>query len=202
MRSKLLIVTTMFFLFFLLLSGCKNNEDKSEKIIQNFKNLDSYSCDVDMKIQNDKQTVSYKGKQFYDKRYGYRFELENNRIMVYKDNNIFVKDLKNGFKYSTDKSFDSVFKLSFIGEYIGLIYTNEKIKVSSKTINNKKYEVICLDIPGNNKNISKANLYINVDNEKPEYLNIYDWKDSEKIKVEYSNFNFNRELNKNLFVIE
>ncbi|WP_243186843.1 germination lipoprotein GerS-related protein [Clostridium muellerianum] len=202
MRSKLLILTTMFFLFFLLLSGCKDNGISSEKIINNLKNLDSYSCDIDMKIENDKQVVNYKGKQFYDKRYGYRFELENNRIMIYKDNSIVVKDLKNGFKYSTDKNFDSVFKLSFVGEYIGLIYTNEKIKVSTKIINNKKYEVISLDIPGNNKNISKADLYVDSQNDKPGYLIIYDWNGKEKIKVEYSKFDFNTKLDKSIFNVD
>ncbi|NMM62257.1 hypothetical protein HBE96_06065 [Clostridium sp. P21] len=155
-----------------------------------------------MKIENDKQVVNYKGKQFYDKRYGYRFELENNRIMIYKDNSIVVKDLKNGFKYSTDKNFDSVFKLSFVGEYIGLIYTNEKIKVSTKIINNKKYEVISLDIPGNNKNISKADLYVDSQNDKPGYLIIYDWNGKEKIKVEYSKFDFNTKLDKSIFNVD
>jgi outer membrane lipoprotein-sorting protein len=192
----------MSFFLFSILIGCGNNEKNSEKVIDNLKNLDSYSCSVDMKIENDKQVISYKGKQFYDKKYGYRFELDNNRVMVYKNNNIFVKDLKNGFKYSTDKNFDSVFKLSFIGEYIGLIYTNEKIKVSLKNIDNEKYQIIHLDIPGNNKNISKCDLYVNIKTEKPRYLNIYDSNNSEKIKIEYSDFNFNPELNKDLFNID
>ncbi len=201
MKIKILILTIVSFFLFLLI-GCGNNEKNSEKIIDNLKNLDSYSCSVDMKIENDKQVINYKGKQFYDKKYGYRLELENNRVMVYKNNNIFVKDLKNGFKYSTDKNFDSVFKLSFIGEYIGLIYTNEKIKVSLKDIGNEKYQIIYLDIPGNNKNINKADLYIDIKTEKPKYLNIYDSNNKEKIKIEYSDFNFNPELNKDLFNID
>lgn len=199
MKIKLLILTIVSFFLFSLLLGCGNKENNSEKVINDFKNLDSYSCSIDMKIVNDKQVIDYKGKQFYDKKYGYRFELENNRVMVYKNNSIFVKDLKNGFKYSTDKSFDSVFKLSFIGEYIGLIYTNEKINISLKNINNEKYQIIHLDIPGNNKNISKSDLYVNIKTEKPRYLTIYDSNNREKIKVEYSDFNFNPELNKDLF---
>lgn len=48
----------------------------TEKTIDYLKSLDSYSCDINMKIENDKQTINYTGKQFYDKKYGYRFELD------------------------------------------------------------------------------------------------------------------------------
>ncbi|MTK12115.1 MAG: hypothetical protein F8N39_08510 [Clostridiaceae bacterium] len=154
-----------------------------------------------MKIENDKQTINYTGKQFYDKRYGYRFELDKNRLMVYKDNKILVKDLQSGLKYDTEKDFDSLFKLSFIGEYIGMIYTNEVVKNSSKKIGNEEYQVVHLDIPGNNKNISKAELYINKQSSMPKYVIIYDSKGKKKIDVEYSDFKVNPELQKELFEI-
>lgn len=202
MKRKLLIISIMSFVFFILLVGCSKNVKDTEKTIDYLKNLDSYSCDMNMKIQNDKQTINYSGKQFYDKNYGYRFELEKNRILVYKENKIFVKDLQNGMSYDTDKDFDSLFKLCFIGEYIGLIYTNEKIENSFKNINNEEYQVIHLDIPGNNKNISKADLYVSVRERFPKYLNIYDNKGKEKINIEYSNFKFNPELQRELFDVK
>lgn len=154
-----------------------------------------------MKIENDKQIINYTGKQFYDKRYGYRFELDKNRLMVYKDNKILVKDLQSGLKYETEKDFDSLFKLSFIGEYIGMIYTNEVVKNSSKKIGNEEYQIVHLDIPGNNKNISKAELYINKHNSLPKHVIIYDSKGNKKIDIEYSDFKANPELQKDLFEI-
>jgi hypothetical protein len=191
-----------FTILILLLSGCNKNTRDTEKAIDYLKSLDSYSCDINMKIQNDKQVISYGGKHFYDKKYGYRFELDKNRILIYKENKIFVKDLQNGLSYDTDKDFDSVFKLCFIGEYIGLIYTNEKVESSFKNINNEEYQIIHLDIPGNNKNISKADLYVNLRDNFPKYLIVYDSKDREKINVEYSNFKFNPELQKELFDVK
>lgn len=189
----------MSFSFLLFFSGCIKENKNTEKAIDSLKNLDSYTCDITMKIQNDKQTISYNGKQFYDKKYGYRFELEKSRIFIYKDNKIFVKDLQNGLNYNTDREFDSLFKLSFIGEYIGLIYTNETIKNSFKKVNNEEYQVIQLDIPGNNKNINKSQLYINLKDYLPKYLIILDSKGKEKISVEYTNFKANTELQKELF---
>lgn len=199
MKRKLLILSIMSFIFLILLSGCNKNTKDTEKAIDYLKDLDSYSCDINMKIQNDKQVINYSGKNFYDKKYGYRFELDKNRVLIYKEDKIFVKDLQNGLAYDTDKDFDSVFKLCFIGEYIGLIYTNEKIENSFKNVNGEEYQIIHLDIPGNNKNISRADLYVNLRDNFPKYLIVYDNKNKEKINVEYSNFKFNPELQKELF---
>lgn len=189
----------MSFAFLILSLGCNRNNRDTEKAIDYLKNLDSYTCDITMKIQNDKQVINYGGKQFYDKKYGYRFELEKSRILIYKDNKIFIKDLQNGLNYNTDRDFDSLFKLSFIGEYIGMIYTNETVKNSFKKINNEEYQVIHLDIPGNNKNISKSELYIDLKDNSPKYLRILDSKDREKVNIEYSNFKANTELQQELF---
>lgn len=203
MKKKLIIIISiMSFVFFVFLSGCNKNVRDTEKAIDYLKNLDSYSCDINMKIQNDKQVINYSGKQFYDKKYGYRFELDKSRVLIYKENKIFVKDLQNGLSYDTDKDFDSVFKLCFIGEYIGLIYTNEKIENSFKNINNEEYQIIHLDIPGNNKNISRSDLYVSLRDNFPKYLIVYDNKDREKINVEYSNFKSNPELQKELFDVK
>lgn len=201
MKKEPLLITVLVLIFVVVFVSCGKRNDDTEKNIDYLKNLDSYSCNINMKIENDKQVVNYDGKQFYDKRYGYRFELEKNRLMIYKDNKILVKDLQNGLKYDTDREFDSLFKLSFIDEYIGLIYTNEVVKSSSKKINNVEYQVIHLDIPGNNKNINKAELYIDKHNSVPKYVFIYDSKGKKKIDVEYSNFKANLELGKDLFEI-
>jgi outer membrane lipoprotein-sorting protein len=201
MKKKSLLTTILVFIFIIVFTSCGKKIDDTEKNIDYLKNLDSYSCNINMKIENDKQTINYTGKQFYDKRYGYRFELDKNRLMVYKDNKILVKDLQSGLKYDTEKDFDSLFKLSFIGEYIGMIYTNEVVKNSSKKIGNEEYQVVHLDIPGNNKNISKAELYINRQSSLPKYVIIYDSKGKKKIDVEYSDFKSNPELQKELFEI-
>ncbi len=201
MGKKLLLIFILITASIVIIIGCGKKNDYTEKAIDYLKNLDSYSCDINMKIENDKQTINYTGKQFYDKRYGYRFELDKSRILVYKDDKISVKDLQSGLKYDTDKDFDSLFKLSFIGEYVKLLYTNEVIKSSLKKVGNEEFQVIQLDIPGNNKNISKSELYVNKIESFPKYLFIYDSKGKKKIEIEYTNFKANEEIQKDLFDI-
>ena len=90
-------------------------------------------------------------------------------MFIYKtDDNIYISDKNNGTKYVQSKDFDEVLKLSFIGEYIGLLYTNEEIKYVIKNINDIEYTVIDLFIPGSNKNINNALLYVNTKSMIPE----------------------------------
>ena len=92
MGKKTLLIFILIIAFMAIVIGCGKKGYYTEETIDYLKNMDSYSCDINMKIENDKQTVSYTGKQFYDKRYGYRFELDKSRVLIYKDNKIFVKD--------------------------------------------------------------------------------------------------------------
>ncbi|MCH3965870.1 MAG: hypothetical protein LKE46_16775 [Clostridium sp.] len=201
MCKKLLIIFIMCFAAICVLASCNKRMKNTEDVINYLKDLDSYSCNVKIQIKNDKQNIEYNGTQFYSREYGNRFEIGKDRIMIYKKNKIFVQDLKNGSVYNTEDDFDSLFKLCFIDEYVYLIYTNEKVDNSFKKIYNEEYQVISLDIPGNNKNICKARLYMNSETGSPGYLIIYDSLGDEKVKVEYSNFKQNVKLEKKLFDI-
>nr|WP_025776309.1 germination lipoprotein GerS-related protein [Clostridium botulinum] len=182
---------------FLFIHFNKNNEYGDS--IDYLKNLESYSCDVEINIKNKKQTIQYKGKQFYNKELGYRFELNKDRILLYTNNKIFVKDLANGVKYNKDKEFDKFYRLTFIGEYICLLYTNEEMKVDLRDKENSKYEVITLTIPGNNRNAVKAELFVEDEKNIPKKLIIYDSKNNESAVINYTNFIPNSNLDKKLF---
>ncbi|NEZ46713.1 hypothetical protein FDF74_05720 [Clostridium niameyense] len=180
---SIIAVTLSVFLFIHF-----NKEGSYGESIDFLKNLDSYRCNVEIQIKNDKQNIKFKGKQFYNKDLGYRFEINKDRILLYKKNKIFVKDLVNGVKYNTDREFDKLYKLTFIGEYINLLYTNEEIKVDIRTVNDINYEVISLIIPGNNRNYEKADLFVNKKDNIPTKLVIYDKKNRIRVTVNYKNF--------------
>ncbi|MEY7999194.1 germination lipoprotein GerS-related protein [Clostridium sp. Mt-5] len=201
MRKKLLILIGISFVLLIIFLFQGRDIQDTEKIIYYLKDLDSYSCNVNIRIENDKQQINYSGKQYYDSRYGDRFDLGKDRIIVYKGNKIFIKDVNNGEKYSMDKNFNSLFKFCFIEEYISLLYTNEKIDNSFKKINNEQYQIVHLDIPGNNKNISKAELYVNLKHNIPTYLKICDSNGKNRIDVEYTDFKADPELKEDMFKV-
>jgi len=175
------------------------NKNDPDRALDYLKNLDSYSAEVHINITNDKQNIEYDTKQLYSKKYGYRLSVGDDRVMIYKEDIIQVKDLKNGLQYSTDRDFDSVFKLSFLGEYIGLIYTNEKIDYCLKECEGEKFQVIKIILPGMNRNIRYAELYTNIKTCEPKYIIIYNDQEKEKMRITYDKFLPNIKIDKELF---
>jgi outer membrane lipoprotein-sorting protein len=202
MKRKLLILAAAFVSLIILFTGCKKGQGDPNKILYFLKNLDGYNTDFVMETKNDKQTITQEGKQFYNKAQGYRLELGQDRVFIYKSDKIYAQDLKNNFKYTLDKEFNNGYKISFINEYIKLLYTNEKIKYDFKDIEGKKYQLIELLIPGGSREMSKAVMYVDTKTGFPEWVFVYDEKENERIKITYKNFVSNPEVNLELFKIE
>lgn len=202
MRRKPLILLAAIIVFFVGFLGCSKKEKDFNEVTNILKDLKSYSTDFTMEIKNDKQIVTYNGKHFYDKALGHRMELGQERVFIYKEDMIYVKDKTNDVEYTLDKSFDEGFRLSFPEEYVQLLYSNEEIKYELKEMEGKKYQLIHLIVPGNNKDIDKAVMYVDLETNLPEYVFIYDSKNNEKMKVTYKNFLTNMETNKDLFKTE
>lgn len=192
MKKSLLL---LLFIFVLLISfgcnGCSKKQLNSEEILDKLKDLESYSCSMDIKVKNSKQTIEYLAKELYCRGVGYKVELGGDRVFLYKSDKIYVEDLKNNSKYILDRSFDQVFKYSFIGDYIGLLYSNEKITYKTYTETDVNYLGIELTLPGNNRNLSRAVLYIEQKTVVPVKVVIYDSKNKESIVIVYSDFKVN-----------
>lgn len=202
MRRKLLILFSVIFIFTIISYGCGRTQKDPNEVTNYLKDLNTYSTDFTMEIKNDKQVITHEGKHFYSKALGHRMELRQDRVFIYKDNKIYAHDVKNDVRYTVDKDFDEGFILSFVEEYIKLLYTNEEIKHEFKEKEGKKYQLIHLLIPGMNKDMEKAVMYVDITSRLPEQVIVYDEKDNEKMKVTYKNFQPNPELQQDLFKVE
>ncbi|WP_102399086.1 germination lipoprotein GerS-related protein [Haloimpatiens massiliensis] len=190
MKSANKIITLILSIVLLLsLIACGNKKpEKENEIIDIIKSIDKYTTDIEITIINSRQEIQLTGKQTYEKGEVAKLEVNGTRQMVYKGNKIHINDVQNEKKYSTDESFDSLYKLSFIDEYIKLIYNNEKIKYKYKKLDDNEYLVVIMDLPYNNRNLSKVNLYLDYKEKKPYKVVIYNEKDEEKVNIVYKNF--------------
>jgi outer membrane lipoprotein-sorting protein len=202
LKAKLLILLAVGAVFAILTVGCGKKEIDPNEATNFLKDMRSYSTDYVMEFNNDKQVITYEGKQYYDKSQGYRLEVGQDRVFIYKPDKIYVTDTKNNVKYSMDNDFDNGYKLSLIKEYVKMLYTNEEIKYAFKEVEGIKYELIELIIPGGNKDKSKAIMHINLKNNHPEQIIVYDEKDNERIKITYKNFLVSPEMKDELFKVE
>jgi outer membrane lipoprotein-sorting protein len=201
-KRILLLLSLLLILSSIILTSCGEKPKDTNDITTFLKNMESYTTEMNIVVKNDKQTINYNARQSYLRGGGYKLELNKDRVFIYKtDDKIYINDKNNGTKYTQSKDFDEVLKLCFIGEYIGLLYTNEEIKYDIKNINDIEYTVIDLFIPSNNKNINNALLYVNSKNMIPQKLVIYDIRGKEKIEVTYTNFLPNVKIEASEFLV-
>ncbi|WP_138203512.1 germination lipoprotein GerS-related protein [Haloimpatiens lingqiaonensis] len=184
------IVTLMLSIFFFLsLTACGNKKPKKEnEVIDIVKSIEKYNSDVEINIVNSREKIQLKGKQTYVKGEVAKLEIDGGRQLVYKGEKIQIDDLESDNKYSVHESFDSIYKLSFMDEYIKLIYNNEKIKYKYKQIDGQEYLIVVLDLPYNNRNLNEIHLYLNYEEKKPYKVVIYSEKHEEKVNIVYKNF--------------
>lgn len=159
-------------------------------VIDSLSEIKAYKSDITIEVVNDRETNKYEGFQTYKKDIGYKLDLKDKRSFTFKGDEILVKDKENIKEYTLDKGFDEVFKYGFIGEYIGLIYTNEELEFETETINNSECFVITTVIPGSNSNICQGSLFYDIKNNRPKKIIIYDNKGRERIIYTYENFNW------------
>jgi outer membrane lipoprotein-sorting protein len=204
MRNKGLFLLLLFVMIFnaISFSACKKKTKEPEEIIDYLKNLKSYECRVDMYVKNDRQELKYEMKQYCDASMGYRLEIGNGRVQIYKDGKIHVDDVKNNAKYELDENFDEVFKISFVGEYIKLLYYSSDIKFSELAVDKDKYVLLELGLPGTNRNMEKAVMYIDTKSYYPSKVLIYNNKDKETVNITYRDFKADLDIDKKLFFVD
>ncbi|AAK78471.1 outer membrane lipoprotein-sorting protein [Clostridium acetobutylicum] len=190
----LILVLAIFMIYYFI------NREHEKDIVEYLKDLKSYSCSINIEVKNGKQHIEYNGKQMYRLGSGYRLELnDKKRVMIYKENKVYVQDVENNKSYTLPLKVDDVYNMTFIGKYIGMLYTAENIKYSIKSIEGIQYALIKITIPCQNKNMSYGVLYVDLKDKCPTELKIYDVKNEERLRVQYKEFQPDPSLEDNLF---
>ena len=130
---------------------------------------------------------------------GNRLELGKDRIYIFKDNITEVQDNVNKRRYTVESQFEDLYYFTFVNEYIKLIYVNEDTKYYIEEKDGKRYQLIELTIPANNRNINKAVLHVDAESLVPAKILIYDSNNRKRVDIAYSDFKANIKLDKKLF---
>lgn len=182
-----------------IFSTCTKKQKSEKEVVDHIKNMQSYQCKTKIVVHNDRQDLEYECNLFYDSGSGNRLELGKDRIYIFKDNITEVQDNVNNRRYSVESKFEDLYYFTFVNEYIKLIYVNEDTKYYIEEKDDKKYQVIELTIPANNRNIDKAVLYVDAESLVPSKILIYDSNNRKRVDITYSDFQANIKLDKKLF---
>lgn len=167
----------------------------NEEIVEYIVNGNGYTTKAEYIIINSRGVYNEETSMYYSKDNGMRLEYGEDRIKIYKDGIINIKE--SDYKYEVDGDFDSLYPMGFVQNI--LTYKINEIYEGSEEWGEIKYIEVNVDIPSKNKHISKAKIYINKEDKAPIITKIYDDEGNERVIIKYKEFEYLREIDKNLF---
>lgn len=172
-----------------------NYAPTNEEIIEWVKSANYYTSKVEYVIKNSKQEYKDEASIYYCKDVGMRIEFGQDRVKIYKDGYISMQD--KGDKYELKKDFDSLYPLAFVNNIL-----NGEIKAvneGSEEWGDTKYLEIEVNLASINDHMTSAKVYINKEDKKPIVTRIYDKNGKSRVDILYKEFNYLKEIDKNLF---
>lgn len=202
MKNKLkflipiLVIIPLIVMFFIIQFRSKYFLS-NDKIIEHVICADKYSSKAKFIIKNSVREYEEDTQIYYDKNLGMRIEFGEQRVKIYKDGHVIMSD--NGEQYEIDENFDIVYPLAFSGSL--LKNKINYIKEGKEEWGDIEYVEVNIDLPGKNKHINNATIYIDKVKKTPIVTKVYDQKGMEKIVIVYYDFKYLKEMDDYLFLI-
>ena len=159
----------------------------NEEIIEHVKNMKKYDTIAEYTISNNRATYNEKTKILFFDDHGFRIDFGEELTKLYYEDKIVMAYNKKNEKYEVKRDLDSLYPLGVMSE----IFKNPVLEVSEgqQEWGDLQYLKVDFDLITNNNHLDKATLYIDKSKKQPLLIKIYDNKGSERLKIEYREFN-------------
>lgn len=208
MKKFFIILSTLIYIF--LLCSCNkvtDNLSTMEKIQKQLNEMTSYSCTATLKRISNKGENTYEIKQYYKSSGEYRLEMISPETV---SGNFTVFDGKSIGQFNPRVSGKIIKNVAenkqrnelFLGNFVKNYMQSENVSILTANMDLGKCTVLEAVIPGNNKYTATEKLWIDEETLLPVQFVIYDVDGKERYIINYKDFEFNIELDENLFKIE
>ncbi len=205
MLKKILLVLALV----LTLTSCGSlTKDMNEKkLAEKYLDLKTYEADANVTYISKDLKTTFRTIQHANIDGRYRIEvLEPEQVSgsvtvfdgtkIYQFNEKVSKDIYVSTTENSERS--EIFLTAFLRNY----NNSDDVAVTVGTFNDSLYTVLEANINSEHPLITTEKLWINNETKLPEKLVIYDKNNMETIVVEYTTFEYNKELDENLFTVQ
>lgn len=192
--GMLIIVCVVF-------TGCgvitpkKNFKEVSKRLLK----LSTYTCDVTMRVTNNRSTMEYKLKHFYKSPDKYKVEVIapkelQGQVTIYNGSSSYIYHPRINQYLVTENFPGSVEYDAFIGAFMNHIRENDKVIVSSEKEGEKELIVLEFEVSEPNSYMCLEKLWIDAEAIVPIKAEIYGDDGRTSVEVYYYNFVHNPSL--------
>ncbi|HIT72443.1 hypothetical protein B5E58_00400 [Tyzzerella sp. An114] len=190
-------------------SGCSIKKDEvstMEKIQNQLKNMESYQCTGTLTRISNKSENVYEIKQYYKSTGEYKLEMlapedVAGNYTVYNGESVFQYNPRIQGKVIQGVPKSQMRNELFLGCFIKNYFQSEDVTVETGNMDIQKSTVLEAVIPGENKYTATEKLWIDEETLKPLKLVIYDTEGKERYIIEYKDFEYNIDIDENIFKI-
>lgn len=185
----------------LIFTGCgvlksgRSYEEVRKRLLE----LKDYTCDVTMKVTNNRSTNVYRLKHFYKRTGKYRVEVAapkelEGQVTIYNGSSSYIYHPGiNQYLVTEDFSSSAEYN-SFIGSFIEHMDKADGVKTSIEKDGDKELAVLEFEVPEPSNYMRMERLWIDLEAAAPLKAEIYGSDGRKYVEVYYSNFVYNSGL--------
>ncbi len=189
-----------------IMTACtqSTNEKAYYKIQKKFNTIESYQCIAKIKGSNGETTREYIFQQTFKSPNLYRLEgispqIIKGNLIIYNGRTAWFRQASINQVYKIDNFNQSQEQIMFIGYFLQN-HINSKLPRDQVNWQNSSQDIVLeAIIPGGNPYFAYQRLWINKKTKKPEKLYIYDERDRVVFKIFYQAFEYNLQLDDDIF---
>lgn len=200
-------ICVVIIVILLCMTSCapKTNEDIFYSTQKKLNSMDMYSCEVTIIAKGNKKANTYEARQWFKKPNTYKIQ------MIKPDNlkgKVTIHDGEKTYMYhpvineTWMKQGSSRDKKLFLGYFLDICLNSENVIIGADNKGDKEYVVLDVHIPGNHPYYSKERLWIDKENLKPSYLELFDNNGNRRIYIKYHKFVYDPKLSDDFFKIK
>lgn len=201
-------IICMIIIVCVVFTGCGvlKREISFEKVGKRLLKLTAYTCDVTMRVTNNKSTMEYKLKHSYKSPDKYRIEVLApeelaGQVTIYNGSSSYIYHPRINQYLVTENFSDSVEYNSFIGSFINHIRKNYSIRTGKEKSGEKEFIVLEFEVPEPNDYMYFEKLWIDAEAALPVKAEIYKSDGKITVSLDYNNFVYNPDLDDSNFTI-
>ena len=188
----ILIIVCVVFTGCSVLKPKNNFEEVSKRLLK----LETYTCDVTMRVANNKSIMEYKLKHYYKSPDKYRVEVLapkelEGQMSIYNGSSSYIYHPRINQYLVTENFSGSVEYNAFLGSFMNHIKKTDNIKISREKTGEKEFIVLEFEVPEPNSYMRLEKLWLDAENNVPVKAEIYGNDGKTSVEIYYNNFVYN-----------
>ena len=202
MKKKIIITLLLiipFISIFLVVIFRGIISPNNEEIIRELKNIKCYETKVEYIVKNSKGEEREDTVQYYSRDKGVRVEFKDDKIKLYKEDGIHVKDNSSTGEYVIESDMDILHSMAFMNKILSYPLKSDSIKEGQEEWGDTIYIQVDTELFLNNEHFNSARIFINKKTKTPIGIVIYDKDGNDSVRIIYEDFKIVKEIDENLF---